>query len=174
MFFFLFLKKSHKASKAKKHSVESEDSGPYELQGHSGSQYEYLDLESSSSEEEQEVGEYEMLSSGRLEGPTKQVPQDEEEEGSRAGAEEATPRKEKRQSKRVSYSLYEDVRGHPGQLAASRQSQVYTSTEDALFQKSASLEAHPLVSETWAWASPGSLAPLRGREPGAVGAFVVG
>ncbi|XP_058512985.1 cilia- and flagella-associated protein 251 [Ochotona princeps] len=146
--------KSHNASKAKKHSLESEDSGPYELRGHSSSQYEYLDLESSSSEEEHKVGEYEMLSSGRLEGPTKQVPQDEEEEGSRAGAEEATPRKEKRRSKRVSYSPYEDVRGHPSQLAASRQSQVYTSTEDALFQKRASLEAHPLtMTWTYGWNS---------------------
>ncbi|XP_062038500.1 cilia- and flagella-associated protein 251 isoform X2 [Lepus europaeus] len=140
--------RSHKGSKAK-YSFQSGSSMTDELSRGPSLQYELLDLEPGSSEEQQ-VGLQERQSAGKLEEWTDQAPHD----GVGPKTAEEPIQGEKRRDKRVSYSLYEEVKEFPCRVAASKQSQVSTSTEDGLFQKASAPEVQPLtVTWTFGWNS---------------------
>lgn len=144
----LFLKRSHEGSKAK-YSFQSGSSVLDELSRGPSLQYGLLDLEPGSSEEQQ-VGLQETQSAGELEEWTDQAPHG----GVGPQTAEEPIQGEKRREKRVSYSLYEEVKEFPCRVAVSKQSQVSTSTEDGLFQKVPAPEVQPLtVTWTFGWNS---------------------
>nr|XP_031526054.1 cilia- and flagella-associated protein 251 [Vicugna pacos] len=153
-----FFKKTHSGS-ASKHSLQSELSEATELSRDLVAQLEFLDLDLTTSGEQQ-LRFPERQPSGEPGEKAEQGPQDESEQETRdlePEREALEPEKrEKRKEKRVSYKHETNEEEFQPKARSPSQSLVSTTTGDILFQKDDSANVYPLTM-TWSFGWNSSL-----------------
>ncbi|XP_031298484.2 cilia- and flagella-associated protein 251 [Camelus dromedarius] len=153
-----FFKKIHSGS-ASKHSLQSELSEATELSRDLVAQLEFLDLDLTTSGEQQ-LRFPERQPSGEPGEKAKQGPQDESEQETRdLGAEREAlepEKREKRKGKRVSYEHERNEKEFQPKARSPSQSLVSITTGDILFQKDDSANVYPLTM-TWSFGWNSSL-----------------